>query len=134
MLLNLPSTPAMPCKRGRNFTIATANVELDETYARAFPEVAPGAYVLLSIGDTGCGMASEIQAQLFEPFFTTKEPGKGTGLGLCTVASIIKECGGHIRVFSEPGQGTTFKIYLPIVSDGQPHEGHGHRNGRSKGG
>lgn len=101
---------AMPC--GGRLTLVTANRHLDADYASQHTELAPGDYVMIEISDTGTGMPPEVLAHVFEPFFTTKEPGKGTGLGLAMVFGFMKQSGGHINVYSEVGQGTTFRLYL----------------------
>ncbi|MBU2551647.1 MAG: response regulator [Proteobacteria bacterium] len=119
LVLNLGSNAADAMPDGGRLVIETQNITVGEEYAQNHLGATPGGYVLLSVSDKGHGMDQETLAHIFDPFFTTKDIGKGTGLGLASVYGIVKGHGGYIMCYSEPGQGTTFKIYLPALEQGE---------------
>lgn len=123
ILLNLASNAVDAMPNGGTLAVETKNVIVDDQFARNHPGAVAGRHVLLAVSDTGCGMDKEIQEHIFDPFFTTKEVGKGTGLGLATVFGIVKSHGGHVRCASEPGRGTTFKVFFPAAEHAEVESG-----------
>ncbi len=123
ILLNLTSNAVDAMPNGGTLTVETKNVIVDDQFMKNQPGAVAGRHVVLAVSDTGCGMDKEIQEHIFDPFFTTKEVGKGTGLGLATVYGIVKSHGGHVQCASEPGQGTTFKVFFPAAEHAEVESG-----------
>jgi two-component system, cell cycle sensor histidine kinase and response regulator CckA len=133
VVLNLAINGRDAMPNGGTLLVETALVELDEPYARSHPGVSAGTYGVIAVSDEGVGLSEEAREHLFEPFFTTKPPGAGTGLGLATVYGIIHQSGGHVSVYSEPGVGTTFRVYLPSVDAVSAQDGaDGDRGGAAR--
>jgi CheY-like chemotaxis protein len=116
-LMNLAVNAAQAMPDGGTLCMRAANVELDESYCFAHPDSHPGPHVMLAVSDTGTGIDKALLSKIYDPFFTTKAPGKGTGLGLSIVFGIVRDHGGHICCYTEPGQGTTFRVYLPAMRE-----------------
>lgn len=119
MLLNLAINARDAMPMGGRLSLSTGLVDLDDTFKQIHGYESPGTYALISVSDTGIGMEKETIEKIFDPFFTTKATGKGTGLGLSMAYGVVKQHGGYITVYSEPGRGATFKIYLPIAKNGE---------------
>ena len=129
-MINLAANARDAMPNGGTLTVEAANADFDESHIAQYPDVAVGAYVVVSVSDTGHGMPEAVRARVFDPFFTTKEVGKGTGLGLSTIFGFMKQLGGHIAIDSEEGQGTTVRLYLPAADSGAAERGHSTAHGK----